>query len=555
MRSGNTVHIVPTEWRWVITLSLLLIVAAFSPYLWVIFVGATDTQWHFMGVLHSYQSGAVHLAAMFQGAEGQWLTHFLHTPEPHDGVFFDMIYTFLGQISGVIRLPSTTIFHLARAAASLFMYMALYQLAASIWMRLRTRRIFFVLVVVSGGFGWILGPLTETVTYLDLSMPLVYPFQTTLIDIHTPATIGFMALIASVLIPVFRPGETEMPGVANGGVWLFLLSLVLMFVEPLALVPLIITTIVYVLSAWYQKRTLPVREATWLLWFGVPALPMTVYYVALLTYNPVGSEIWFQIHDTPTPSLFIFLLSFGLTLVLALPGLARAARRFEADGDRFMLVWLVTILLLVYLPTRAQLSFTIGLMMPVAYFATRSLEDFWFNYIARRWRYRVLVGLLPLLAASHLFVLYLPLRPIASGDLNNASGLVLQRDYGRVFDWLRVRVEDGDVVLAAPTTALWLPVRSGARVVYGHPDLTLSPSQKRRAVIDWYSQQNTDSCQPLLDGAYSDYGNYRVRYVVFGPQERSLGDSVCLETLELSRTFGDVELYEVVPVVPSARDG
>lgn len=554
MRSGTTVTIVPAEWRWVIAVSLLLILAAFSPYLWVIFVGASDTQWNFMGVLHTYQGGAGHLAAMLQGAQGEWLTHILHTPEPHDGVFFDMLYTFLGQISNVIGLPAATIFHLARAAASLFMYMALYHLAASIWMRLRTRRIFFILVVISGGFGWIIAPLTENITYLDLSVPRVYPFQTTLIDIHTPTTIGFMALITSMLIPVFRPGEHEMPGVSNGGVWLFLISLVLMFIEPLALVPLIITTIVYVLSAWYQQRTLPIREATWLLWFGVPALPMTVYYIALLTYNPVGADVWFQVYDLSPPSLHVLILSLGLLLLIALPGLARAVRRLEADGDRFMLVWLVTMVLLMYLPTRAQVGFTIGMMIPVAYFATRSLEDFWFNYLARRWRYRVLVGLVPLLAASHVFVLYLPLRPIASGDLQQASGLVLQRDYAQAFDWLRVRAAD-DVVLAAPTTSLWLPVRTGARVVYGHPDLTIDPVQKQRAVIDWYSLPDVSpACVPLLAGAESKYGGYRVQYVIRGPQERELGAGRCVETLDLVQNFGDVEVY-IVPASVIAGSG
>ncbi len=554
MRSGTTVTVVPAEWRWVIVVSLLMILAAFSPYLWMIFVGATDTQWQFMGILHSYQAGGIHLSAMTQGAQGDWLTHFLHTPEAHDGVFFDAVYTFLGQVSGAIGLPSITIFHVARAVASFFMYMALYQLAASIWMRLRTRRIFLVLVIVGGGFGWLLGPLTNDISYFDLSVPIAYPFQASLIDIHTPFTIGCMALIASVLIPVFRPGATDTPGVSNSGVWVFILSLVLMFVEPLALVPMIVTMILYVSYTAYRQRGLPVRESQWLLWFGVPALPMTVYYVALLTYNTVVSEVWFQLHDVPAPSLPVLILSLGFLFIISLPGLLRAVRSFEADGDRFMLLWFVVILVLLYLPTRVHLSFTIGIMIPVAYFATRSLEDFWFNYMARRWRFRVLVAFLPLVAASHLFVLYLPVRPILSGNLVHASGLLLQRDYGDAFDWLRLRVRDNDVVLASPNVGLWLPARTGSTVVYGHPRMTLEPTEKQRALNDWYASETvSEACFRLLDGDFSAYGSYQVRYVLVGPQERSLGAAGCVDSLEPRFVNGTVEIYEYVPALLTER--
>jgi hypothetical protein len=44
-------------------------------------------------------------------------------------------------------------FHVARVFASLFMYVALYQLAASIWSRVRARRVFFVVASIGAGLG------------------------------------------------------------------------------------------------------------------------------------------------------------------------------------------------------------------------------------------------------------------------------------------------------------------------------------------------------------------------------------------------------------------
>src|SRR5690606_34843714 len=99
-----------------------------------------------------------------------------------------------------------------------------------------------------------------------------------------------------------------------------------------------------------------------------------------------------------------------------------------------MLVWLVVILVFSYLPTPIQARFALGVMLPVAYFATRSTEDFWFQYMRGRWRYRLLAALVPIMIASQLVVLFAPLLAVNSG---RAPGVLLNRDYTTAFEWLR----------------------------------------------------------------------------------------------------------------------
>jgi len=218
MRSGYSSHITSSEWRWVITISTILVALAFLPFLWVLIVGLTDSPWQFMGALHDYQNSAVSLAHLFEATQGRWLTHFTHTPEPHSSAFLMPIYALLGQFARITSLSPIVIFHVARVGAGLTMYIALYQLAAMIWMRVRTRRIFFVVVSLGAGFGWFLTPLTETFTYLDVVVPSAFPFHSSLVNVHFPLAIACLAILGGIIVTVTRPGNKDVPSVQNGGV-------------------------------------------------------------------------------------------------------------------------------------------------------------------------------------------------------------------------------------------------------------------------------------------------------------------------------------------------
>lgn len=546
MQSGYTGHVTSSEWRWVIWVSAFLIILAFTPFLWIVLNGVADnTNWEFMGVMHDYENGASHLSRILQGRRGDILSQFLHTPEANNGTFFDMVYPVIGQLSRLVQLPVRVTFHIGRVAASVFMYMALYQMAAMIWMRVRTRRVFFAIAVGGTGFGWFFGIITQDASYLDLTAPEVFPFFSSLANIHFPLAIGCMALLVSLIVSIFRPGADAEPTVNNEGILVFALGLILVILYPLALIPMVITFILIWLLRSYNAKILVRREAYWLLWFVTPTLPIIAYYAVILGYEPIIGDIWRQINTITPPNLLVFVLSLGLPLLVAMPGIIRAIRRFEPDGDQFMLLWLIVILLLIYFPTEAQRRFSIGLMLPIAYFATRAVEDFWFNFIVRRWRYRILSVLIPIMAASHLFILYLPTRPIVTGNMEQARGMMLEDDYIRAFNWLDRRVGARDIILAAPRPSLWIPVATGARVVYGHPAETADSLVKNHAVIRWYEAESPDEliCEALLQGAYSLNEAYQVRYVIVGPQERDLGESACLERLELVQTMNSVEIY------------
>ncbi|MBZ0294429.1 MAG: hypothetical protein K8L99_17835 [Anaerolineae bacterium] len=534
MQSGYTTHITPAEWRWVTLAAAILVLLAFTPFVLMTINGVSG--WQFMGVLHNHRDGATYLSKMMLGAEGEWLVSFQHTPEPHTGAMLMMIYVILGHVSGLTSVPIVVLFHVARITATLFMYMALYQLAAAIWMRLRTRRIFFILVSIGAGFGWLFTIVTGgNVTSPDLSIPEAFPFFSSLVNVHFPLTLACLALLTSSIITVLRPGANQQPTVQNGGLSVVLLSLALGFLYPQALVPFIGALSLYVLLLSLRQRKITWREVRWLLLVILPVLPLVVYYWTIVSYNPAMAE-WNSQNVTSAPSIIALLVGFGVPLIMALPGIYRAIRRFEADGDRFMLIWLVAMLIAIYLPTNIQRRFAVGMMIPIVYFATRSLEDFWFQHVtSRRWRYRLFGALIPIISLSPLLVLYTPILPVLTQNPANSQGLFLEREYVGVFNWLERHTNVDDVVLASPLVSLWVPAWVGSRVVYGHPFETLDAKDKLEQVDAWYDG-STDDCSTLLN-------EWDVKYVILGPEEARLGETTCTDALTLVARNGDVRVY------------
>ncbi len=175
-------------------------------------------------------------------------------------------------------------------------------------------------------------------------------------------------------------------------------------------------------------------------------------------------------------------------------------------------------------------------MIPIAYFATRAIEDVWLPHINRRWRFYVFAVFIPLISISQVLMLFLPVLPAIMGKPQAAVGIFLERDYAIVYNnWLSVRTASTDVVLASPLASVWIPGWADARVVYAHPFETLDAAVKKQAGRSTGTRETRD-CAALLD-------QYHVRYVIYGPEEAKLGAGACVNSLHLVQQVGSVEVY------------
>lgn len=539
MQSTFTGYVGRAEWRWVTIVTALTIFVTLLPYL---VVSAQPSDQTFMGVVYKYEDGAAYLSKMNQGANGNWLTFFQHTPEPHASALIHPLYVLLGHVARLSFFPSLLIFHGARILATLVMFSAIYQLGANIWVKLRARRIFFVLAVFGSGFGWVTVLLSSgNLVSPDVNMPHMYPLYASMVNIHYPLSIAFQAMIASIFIPVFRPGFTAEPSVENGGTVIFLGGLALAFLFQEALLPIIIAVIGSMLARWVLDRKIKAFELRWAMWLIVPIFPIAAYYATIIQSNP-AVELWLSQRPSDLPSVILTFAGLGLPLILSIPGLARALRRFEEDGDRFMLLWLFAMLVSYFVASSGRVQYLAGIMIPIAYFATRAVEDYWFKEVFSRriHQQRIYIALFPIVILTNLFVLFLPVSGIMIGE---RAGSYLPDDYVETFHYLNTISRTNEVIMAAPAVGTWLPAYTGLRSYYGHSAETLHAQQRRSEVLAFYRAQSQAECDFIQDVSLFSTNRFIVHYVLYGPEEAPFGRPPCLDDLTLLANIGDVQVY------------
>lgn len=517
MQTLRSVYVSTAEWRWVIVISGLLVMLTLVPYAWALARNETADEWQFMGMLSNPKDGATYLSKIEQGRGGSWLFKLRYTPEAQDGAGFNTFYLFLGHTARLTGLSTLVIFHLARVATSFFMFISLYQLGATVWVRLRPRRLFFTLIAIGSGLGWLLLLFNPDVLAADMSIPEAFPFYAAYTNPHFPMSIACLALITSVYMIVFRRGYNELPSAENGGLGLMLLSMFLALIQPTTLIPISGALALYVITRYLITHEFPLHELRWASMLWLPAIPFAVYDVAVVRFNDIMGE-FFKQNRTPSPDPYLYLFGYGLLLIVAIPGLVRAVRRFERDGDQFMLLWFVVNVIGLYLPFNLQRRLAMGLIIPLVYFGVRALEDYWFYKVPEKWRAPALIAVIVFIIPTNVFVLGIPLfGVIAAPESGLKAGMLLETDYSHTIEWFQGNGEKDAVVLASPNVSLWIPAYTDQVVVYGHSLETIHADERLDEVEAWYRGQD---CTTLL----SDEVPFHVRYILWGPQEEALGE-------------------------------
>ncbi|MCC7446930.1 MAG: hypothetical protein IT324_05900 [Anaerolineae bacterium] len=543
------------EWRWVIIFSGLLVAITLLPYAWAFAVDSPRDNWQFMGILPNPQDGASYLSKIREGARGDWLYTMAYTPEPHNGAALHEFYILLGHLSRPLDLSPLLLFHIARLVTGFVMYLSIYHLGAVIWPRVRPRRLFFALVGIGSGLGWLgllflarpTGATDATWLPTDLWIYESIPFVATFANPHFPLAIALIALLASTFVIVFRPGFSTEPTMSNGGLSVILITIALCLVQPQGWPPIAAALLVYIGVLIWRTRHIPRLELNWVLLVILPALPIFIYYVAVVREN-AALRIWNEQNQTPSPAPLLYVFGFGLLLLVGIPGIWRAVRRFERDGDRFMLIWLIVNVIGLYAgvpfrllnltvpaPFNLERRLAIGLIIPIVYFAVRALEDYWLHRISPKWRYPALIAVIVFVLPSNVLSLGIPLVGVLKPESGIESYQVLPIDYLHAIQWLNDHATRERVVLAAPRPSLWIPAYSDMRVVYGHPYETIYADRKLKEVTAWYKGED---CTELLT-------RYQVNYVLNDTLPNG-ANSPCVKNLgEPVAVFDNVAVYAI----------
>lgn len=510
-----------SEWRWVSIWVAVALIITSVPYL-VGWLRSTPDR-VFGGFAFAIEDGYSYLSKMKQGAEGLWLFQLPYTSEAHTPAIFYLFHLLLGKFSALTGLSTPLVYHLARLLFGAILLSVVYRFIALFTAWRPVRRIAFLLIIFSGGLGWLLILLGQ-VNWLgsapiDMISPEAYTFLILYGFPHLALARTLMLL--GLIIWWQEPEPRIQTAVMAGMCWLGMGLLVPFYVAvagAIVLTGLIAEAIVTRRIDWSAS----VRAAL----AGLIAAPPLFYTFVLVGTDPIWA-MWANQLVILSPHPFHYVLGNALVGTFALIGIVKTWKRRVMDPK--LIGWLIAVPFLIYLPFNSQRRLIESWQIPLAFGAAIGLVyvvlPAWrrsrlMKRLTQHRRYTrhglrswLLAGILFLTAMTYaLMLIEQTTRMIARVELGFRDGAELA-----ALRWLDERATYDEVILSSYNTGNFLPAVVGAKVFLGHGPETAYSDMKRELVKQFYDAGTTDEWRREF------LRQWPITYVFFGPLEKNVG--------------------------------
>ena len=540
-----------SERRWVLGFAAL--VALFTTIPYMVGYAAQGVDWRFSGFVFGVEDGNTYIAKMLAGSAGAWLFRTPYTASPQAGVVMYLPYILLGKLAAPPALHEQLIalLQLFRIAAIFLYILATYDFLSFFVSDVRVCRYGLALVTLGGGLGWVLALLGHSEWVGSLPLDFISPESFGFLGLYGIAHLALArALLLWTLLAYLRAFSPEAKvSTVRQALKVGVLWLLAGLAQPLAapVIGAVIGLHLFALTVWQLGRRQRGLATDWPAWrklvrlavlSGVlPGLFILYNLWAVLT-DPF-LRIWSAQNIIRSPSPLHYLLAYGLILPFVILG---ARRLLEAEPWKGWLLaaWVLAAPWLVYAPTNLQRRLPEGVWVALVALALCSVDSPQVS-TTRRFRRFQLITLLAfpttlllftggILAAQH------PSLPVFQPATEAAT-----------FDSLafpsKAFMGFGPVVMSAYDTGNALPAWAPVRVVIGHGPESASLAELQPQVSAFYSQDITDSARIEM------IHRLDIRFVVWGPGERALGDWDPRQApyLRVIEENGDYAVLEVLP--------
>lgn len=558
-----------SEWRWVLIWIAVALIVTSIPYL-VGWLRSTPDK-VFGGFAFAIEDGYSYLSKMKQGAEGLWLFQLPYTSEAHTPTIFYLFHLLLGKVSALTDLSTPLVYHLARLVFDAILLAVLYRFITLFTAWRPVRRLAFLLVIFSGGLGWLL-LLTGQGNWLgsaplDLISPEAYTFLILYAFPHLALarTLLLLGLIfwwggKQEATPQgrFAGGKRQEAGgrrhsnlqppkwLLAGMCWLGMGLIVPFYVAVIGAV-----VIVGLIAEAIGARKIAWRTVGLAALAGLIAAPPLIYTFVIVGIDPIWN-VWARQLMILSPHPLHYVLGYALLGVFAIGGLVKTWKQRVIDPK--LIGWLIVVPLLIYLPFNSQRRLIEGWQIPLAICAAVGLVygvlPAWsrsrlVKRLTQHKRYTVhglrswfIAGVLLLSGTTYVLMLVeQTTRMIAQVDLGFRDGTELA-----ALRWLDQRVTYDDVILSSYNTGNFLPAMVSAKAFLGHGPETAYSQDKQKLVAKFYASATPD------DWRREFLSEWPITYVFFGPLEKKVGqfDPAQADFLKLEYDQDGYRIYRVV---------
>lgn len=547
-------NIARKEWLLALGISLALVLLLALPYFLGHLLARPGT--YFTGLIMNPEDSQSYFAKMLQGYQGRWLYTIPFTPEAHRPAFIGGFYLALGHLARLLGLSLVQVWHLARMAAGLFLFLVTFGFVATFVQRPRWRWTAFLLAVLGSGLGWlwlILGQSQWLGDFLvDFRMPESHLFFTAFTYPHVAAGSGLLLIIFWLYLKALKTTRRAWVYALAAG----LANLALGIVYPFLIYLVGGTAGAYWIYLALRRRRWLWREAGLAAVILLVPLPLFLYYVYTYQVNDVF-RAWAEQAGTLSPAWPHYLIAYGLLLVPALLPLLRRRWRAQIDDRQaFLWLWLIAATVLLYGPFDQQRRFAQGLQAPLAILAAIGLQTVImpalagskpFQRLASRPRYSVegltSLVLFAFVAFNAISSFYLLVDVTATAALLQPYPFFRRDEEAQAVDWLRAHGDPADVVLATYETGNFVAAQTGFPVVIGHWAETVNWAGRLEDTNAFYGRAVTD------DWRREFLSDNKVRYIWHGPLERAIGsyDPGRSQFLSLAYDGTETDIYRLQP--------
>lgn len=488
----------------------------------------------FAGTLPQYlDDAAADWAFMREAKDGHFFLSDRYTVDEHPRNYVNVLMWALGTVARWLGADVVRVYFAAKFVFGALLLFLLYRLARRLFERPGQVFACYLLLVLAGGWegpiAWLQRNLhfTGSASSPGWWMPEISTSVSMMLFPHLTA--GFSAMIAVSLLMLTaweasaggeRRGRTA---AAGAGAVLFVLTLF----HPFDSVTVLATLWTAPLLLGVAARRWPLREARASLIATVVAAPAIAYDLYLVATNPAIRAWHLQgVMASLEPRQLVMGLGVNALLALLLLPRLRALR----PPQLLMLAWLLSAIVLSYVPFHFQRRMLGGIQIPLAAIAASTIVFVLVPPIVRvvsggrpesRWtRFQgaIAVAIVLLLAPLNVLTPYYVHKQQLREIAHHNYPAWLSVEEARALRELEKVAPQGAKTLASYESGNFIPSYSGRTTFLGHNAMTIDSKSRHADVARFYSAGPEDDAwrQELLQ-------RFGIDYVLYTPRERALG--------------------------------